>query len=507
MTKARVWLLLILSWLAVLSSIRESQPARAAGALTLPIVGFGLTSWFDHTSPASSGAGLSDNCTTMTRYDGGTGYSYNGHAGLDYGTGQQTGYNVLASTDGTVQFVGWQSADPNAGFGFYVRLWHATLPYSTLYGHMDGTQLVSNGQYVPRGTVIGYSASTGQSTGPHLHFGVYNSQSGWTPIDPYGWSGTSNACSGGSNDPWGYDIGYLWSTNPPSMQPPVLAGADACSWSSSRLDVLARGTNSGLWQKYWTPTGWSGWVSMGATTDSDPTCVSITVNRIDVFYRLGQGLWQKYWSGSWSNPISLGGNITSGPDACSWDANRIDVFARGPNNDLQQNYWTPSGWSNWVSQGGTLASDPTCVSMQTNRIDVFYRGADGSIYQLYWAGSWTGPISLVGNFTSAPDACSWGANRIDVFARGPNNDLQQKYWTPSGWSGWLSLGGSVGSDPTCESMQANRLDVFYSGTDGALWQSTWSGSWSGPISLGTWPLENRPRTRAATVAKRRQAGG
>ncbi len=179
----------------------------------MPIAGFGVGSWFDHTSPASSGAGLVDNSSTMTRYDGTTGWSYNGHAGLDYPTGQQTGYNVIASGSGVVQFVGWQNPNPSVGFGFYVRVWHSASNSSTLYGHLSPTSVVSNGQNVSRGQLLGYSGNTGQSTGPHLHFGVYNSQSGWIPMDPYGWSG-------GGSDPWGYDIGYLWTTNPPSMQSP-----------------------------------------------------------------------------------------------------------------------------------------------------------------------------------------------------------------------------------------------------------------------------------------------
>jgi murein DD-endopeptidase MepM/ murein hydrolase activator NlpD len=104
-------------------SAATAPAANATGALTLPILGFGVSSWFDHTSPDSGGAGLSDNSTTMTRYDGTTAWSYNGHAGLDYGTSQQTGYSVVAATDGTVQFVGWENPNnTKQGFGFYVRL-------------------------------------------------------------------------------------------------------------------------------------------------------------------------------------------------------------------------------------------------------------------------------------------------------------------------------------------------------------------------------------------------
>jgi hypothetical protein len=65
---------------------------------------------------------------SMTRYDGTTEWSYNGHAGIDYPTGQQTGYTVVAATSGVVAFVGWENPnDQFRGFGYYVRVWRAAL--------------------------------------------------------------------------------------------------------------------------------------------------------------------------------------------------------------------------------------------------------------------------------------------------------------------------------------------------------------------------------------------
>jgi hypothetical protein len=102
----RLPVLLALFSVAVAGFIRTPE-ATATSVLTLPIVGFSPGSFVDHTSP--SGFGLTDNSpTTMTRYDGGTGHSYNGHAGIDYPTGGMQGYNVIAAVDGVVTSAGVQ---------------------------------------------------------------------------------------------------------------------------------------------------------------------------------------------------------------------------------------------------------------------------------------------------------------------------------------------------------------------------------------------------------------
>ena len=52
--------------------------------------------------------------------------------------------------------------------------------YQSLYGHLSRI-LVRPGQRVEKGQVLGYVGSTGRSTGPHLHYGVYRYGS---PVDP-----------------------------------------------------------------------------------------------------------------------------------------------------------------------------------------------------------------------------------------------------------------------------------------------------------------------------------
>ena len=87
---------------------------------------------------------------------------YFGHSGIDltahYGT------PVFAFMDGTVVFAGW---DPY-GLGYCVKIDHGN-GLVTVYGHNSSLN-VSAGQYVSCGQQICLSGSTGNSTGPHLHF-------------------------------------------------------------------------------------------------------------------------------------------------------------------------------------------------------------------------------------------------------------------------------------------------------------------------------------------------
>jgi murein DD-endopeptidase MepM/ murein hydrolase activator NlpD len=86
------------------------------------------------------------------------------HAGIDFGAAY--GSPIFAVSDGVVSFAG-----RHGGHGNYVRLEHGG-GVGTGYGHMSRIA-VSPGMRVQAGQVIGYVGSTGLSTGPHLHYEVY----------------------------------------------------------------------------------------------------------------------------------------------------------------------------------------------------------------------------------------------------------------------------------------------------------------------------------------------
>lgn len=90
--------------------------------------------------------------------------NYQLHNGIDLAANRGT--PIYAAKTGTVS-----TAASGYGWGNYVVINHGD-GYSTLYAHQD-YYIVSEGETVTQGQVIGYVGSTGNSTGPHLHFTVY----------------------------------------------------------------------------------------------------------------------------------------------------------------------------------------------------------------------------------------------------------------------------------------------------------------------------------------------
>ena len=95
------------------------------------------------------------------------------HLGTDFGA--RRGTPILSVANGKVIFSGWKG-----GYGKVVKIRHAD-NYVTLYAHQSRLK-AKVGQIVSKGQVIGYVGSTGRSTGPHLHFGLYKNGRAINPM-------------------------------------------------------------------------------------------------------------------------------------------------------------------------------------------------------------------------------------------------------------------------------------------------------------------------------------
>jgi murein DD-endopeptidase MepM/ murein hydrolase activator NlpD len=89
---------------------------------------------------------------------------WSGHLGIDIASGE--GVGVYAADSGVVVFSGWA----NGGYGYMVMIDHGN-GYQTLYAHLSQV-VATSGSSVSQGQTIAYGGSSGNSTGPHLHFEI-----------------------------------------------------------------------------------------------------------------------------------------------------------------------------------------------------------------------------------------------------------------------------------------------------------------------------------------------
>ncbi|MDD5159256.1 MAG: peptidoglycan DD-metalloendopeptidase family protein [Sulfuricurvum sp.] len=103
-------------------------------------------------------------------------HRYRAHLGVDFGA--RPGTPILATGDGRVCFAG-----SSRGYGNTIKIRHSN-GLTSLYAHQKSFRSgIHNGTSVKQGEVIGYVGSSGLSSGPHLHFGMY---AGSRAIDPLG---------------------------------------------------------------------------------------------------------------------------------------------------------------------------------------------------------------------------------------------------------------------------------------------------------------------------------
>lgn len=136
-----------------------SLPKTGKGVLQYPVAGYVLTQYFGDTAFSTANPQV---------------YNGHGHNGIDLAV--KVGTTARASADGTVVGTGdTDRACSGVSYGKWVLIQHAN-GLTTLYAHLSVIQAQA-GQTVSAGDKIGLSGNTGYSTGPHLHFTVYATES------------------------------------------------------------------------------------------------------------------------------------------------------------------------------------------------------------------------------------------------------------------------------------------------------------------------------------------
>ncbi|MFD5322401.1 peptidoglycan DD-metalloendopeptidase family protein [Streptomyces sp. NPDC127092] len=163
---------------------RASRGSERASAPAAVSSSDSASSSSSSSSAGSSSAGAASSSGWVAPVGGGISTPYRA-SGSMWSSGYHTGVDFIASSGtsvravgpGTVYSAGWSGA-----YGNEVVIQHADGTYSQ-YAHLSSLS-VSAGQSVSGGQQIGLSGSTGNSTGPHLHFEIRTGPSYGSDIDP-----------------------------------------------------------------------------------------------------------------------------------------------------------------------------------------------------------------------------------------------------------------------------------------------------------------------------------
>jgi Peptidase family M23/Secretion system C-terminal sorting domain len=179
-------------------------PMRLKAGLTDPSY-YGISNFVDH-NPAFVGFLRDYNCGTRT-YDV-SGYN---HTGTDFFTYPfawskmaNNQVEVIAAAPGTILFKSNGNFDQNCSFCTSACSWNAVYIKHAdgsvaWYGHLKNNSITSKavGASVATGEYLGVVGSSGNSTGPHLHFEVYTNSSYTNLVDP--WGGSCNSLNSSSS--------------------------------------------------------------------------------------------------------------------------------------------------------------------------------------------------------------------------------------------------------------------------------------------------------------------
>ncbi|PWS47861.1 peptidase [Streptomyces sp. FT05W] len=157
------------------STAKKSAPAEKAAAPAQEAAAKTAASGASESTSSGWTAPVENaNVTTQYRASGAS-WSSGYHTGSDFQAA--SGTSVRSIGEGTVVSAGWSGS-----YGNEVVIQHSDGMYSQ-YAHLSSLE-VTTGQTVTGGQQIGLSGSTGNSTGPHLHFEVRTGPSYGSDVDP-----------------------------------------------------------------------------------------------------------------------------------------------------------------------------------------------------------------------------------------------------------------------------------------------------------------------------------
>ncbi|MEV8048146.1 M23 family metallopeptidase [Streptomyces griseoluteus] len=160
------------------SALRTRVAVLAAGVGAAAVLGGGVAS--AASASATSWVDPVKKYTLSASFDQGGSHWAHKHSGQDFAV--PTGTEVLAAHGGTVVKAGPNGAGDGPAYGNAVVIKHGNGLYSQ-YAHLSRVD-VKVGQIVKTGQHIALSGSTGNSTGPHLHFEIRKTPNYGSAVNP-----------------------------------------------------------------------------------------------------------------------------------------------------------------------------------------------------------------------------------------------------------------------------------------------------------------------------------
>jgi len=158
------------------------------------------------------------------------------------------------------------------------------------------------------------------------------------------------------------------------------------------LHVVVRGTDNGIYHKKFnlTTETWDlSWTNLGGATLSTPALATCPIGSFDWMYLFvrgtDNGIYYKYWrEGLWTTWYSIPSATNDIPALCILypDENfilpQLHLVVRGTDNGIYYNRWTGSWLASWVNVSGATNDRPDLYA--SNILYLHVRGADNGVY-------------------------------------------------------------------------------------------------------------------------------
>ena len=326
--------------------------------------------------------------------------TYYGHDDYDidmtYTGGGSSGRAILASYDGSVAFAGWGS-----GGGWYVIIDHGG-GWRTFYLHMIESPMVSAGQWVSIGQQIGRVGSTGNSTGPHLH---YEQVRDGVKTEAYFNGVPSGITSDGSPN-----TGPLYISGPTSParnmtsqncgSRPVYESASNAGWRSLQVNGIAGATtasmvmgsnkllytvHNGMVFEASSDTGWRNlWTGISGVSNN--ALAVINVNGVKYIYTIVNGMVHEAHSANGWRNLWTGISGVSNNALAAINLNGVKYIYTIVGSTVHEAH-SANGWKN-LNSGISGVSPNALAAINLNGVKIVYTTASGFIHEAASNNGW-----------------------------------------------------------------------------------------------------------------------